>query len=60
MKTNHITVRCVYLHNGGFFAKNKEMPREDFEALKAAIEAKVAIEDATGRIVHAEEAYKTT
>lgn len=58
--TDHVTVRCVYIHDGGFFSKNKEMPREDFEALKRSIENKVYVNDHTGRIVHAEEAYKTT
>lgn len=51
---DHVIVRCVYVH---FFAKNKEMSREDFEALKAAIKAKKMVEDSIGTIIHAEEAY---
>lgn len=54
-----LSVRCVYLHDGGFFAKNKTMPREDFEALKKAIESKQHITDSTGKIIHVEEANKS-
>lgn len=57
--TRSITVRVVYMHERGFFARNKEMLREDFEALVKAIENKVQVSDATGQIIYAEEACRT-
>lgn len=54
-----IIVRCVYIHERGFFARNHEMLPEDFEALKKRLSEKLTVEDSIGRISYAEEAHKT-
>lgn len=60
MTDKTITVRVVYEHNGGHFARNKEMSVRLFEEIKRDIDLKRVVSDNTGRIIYVEEAYKTT